>query len=101
MRTLPPWRIVRLAAASLAIAAVVTFVGFWAFLQSIHDPSAVGSVVQRIGTPFLPLVGDPKATQTSETLLRVRIVLGGLLWAAVAFGVLFLRAREREKTCAA
>jgi len=97
MRTLVPWHIVRLVLVALVTAALVTFSGFWALVQSIHDPSTAGSVVQRIATPFLPLLGDPNTAEISETAVQVRIVLGGLLWAAILFVVLLLRACKKQR----
>jgi hypothetical protein len=79
---------------SLAVAGLITLVGVWAFLASIHDPSTWLKVAQVVALPIAAL-GYMVGIE-SDLIYRVLLAVGFLIWACGIFALITMVERRRK-----
>jgi hypothetical protein len=79
---------------SLAVAGLITFIGVWAFLASIHDPSTWLKVAQVVALPIAAL--GHMVGLYSDPIYRVLLAVGFLIWTCGIFALLTMVERRRE-----
>jgi hypothetical protein len=79
---------------SLAVAGLITFLGIWAFLASIHDPSTWLKVAQVVALPFAAL--GSMVGLGSDLIYWVLLAVGFLIWTGGIFALLTMVGRRRD-----
>jgi hypothetical protein len=75
-------------AVSIFLAALVTLVGFWAFVVSVHDDSNGDAILRHIALPLVPLLRSSRIESLSNAEVWVRIIVGFGLWGAAVYALL-------------
>jgi hypothetical protein len=76
------------------VAGLITLVGVWAFLASIHDPSTWLKVVQVVALPIAAL--GYRVGFDGDPIYRVLLAVGLLIWTCGIFALIKMVGRCRK-----
>jgi hypothetical protein len=79
---------------SLGVAALISFLGVWAFLASIHDHSQWLMVAQVLALPIAALASTVDFLH-SNFVYWTSIVVGVLFWSSLIYVVMTVAGRRR------